>query len=73
MVSQSIRDCSEAAGEVSSMYSTPKSERAVALEKSVRKRASNRGNGSKSRIYVHLDLGCCCVEHVSHQSSANRL
>lgn len=45
MVSQSIRDCSEAAGEVSSMYSTPKSERAVALAKSVRKRASNRGKG----------------------------
>jgi hypothetical protein len=31
MVSQSILDCSEATGDVSSMYSTPKSERAVAL------------------------------------------
>lgn len=31
MVSQSIRDCSEATGLVSSMYSTPKFERAVAL------------------------------------------
>lgn len=31
MASQSSRDWGEAAGEVSSMYSTPKSERAVAL------------------------------------------
>lgn len=35
IVSQSILDCSEATGEVSSMYSTPKSERAVALVSSL--------------------------------------
>lgn len=29
MASQSLRDCSEAAGEVSSMYSTPNASRAV--------------------------------------------
>lgn len=31
MASQSARDCSEAAGEVSSMYSTPKASRALAI------------------------------------------
>lgn len=31
IASQSRLDCSDAAGEVSSMYSTPKSERAVAI------------------------------------------
>lgn len=31
MASQSDRDCSEAAGDVSSMYSTPKSDKALAI------------------------------------------
>ena len=31
MASQSILDCSEAAGEVSSMYSTPKASSALAM------------------------------------------
>lgn len=31
MISQSLRDCSEDAGEVSSMYSTPKASNALAI------------------------------------------
>lgn len=31
MISQSLRDCSEDAGEVSSMYSTPKASKAFAI------------------------------------------
>ena len=31
IASQSLRDCSDAAGDVNSMYSTPKSDRALAI------------------------------------------
>lgn len=53
-------DWGEAAGDVSSMYSTPKSERAVALGHSQNSSpASPHVTG-----YLHLDLGLCVEEGI---------
>ena len=68
MASQSRRDCSEAAGEVSSIYSTPKASRALAMAILVwvSKKAlancspSERGSdGIRDVVEISSNLGGC--------------
>lgn len=58
MVSQSMRACSEMAGDVRLMYSMPKSERAVALGKHQYAVGATRGQGISCS---HLNFGLCYV------------
>ena len=57
MASQSAREEGEATGDVSSMYSTPNSERAVALRKDHTISQTRAGQSWTPGTVSHLDLG----------------